>query len=192
MNLARKVRHLVALYRQLDRDIDRFARCTGLACLPGCSACCHKPDLTASVLEFLPLAWHLARTGRAEAMREHLATLHHHTPCVLLDATNLAGGCSMYPHRGLVCRLFGFSVEYDKTDRPRLVTCRAVKDDCPELIEHASTLIDAGLPVVAVGRRTLQFASVDFTLANDIHPINQAILRAIDIVLLSRRLRRAA
>ncbi|MDQ3534847.1 MAG: YkgJ family cysteine cluster protein, partial [Bacteroidota bacterium] len=59
MSIREIVSQVEDVFIELDLDIAKFQQETGLGCIRGCGECCKKPDIEATVLEFLPLAYHL-------------------------------------------------------------------------------------------------------------------------------------
>src|SRR3954468_9346614 len=107
--LEEKVAAVEEVFQKLDQEIAQFQSWSTLHCKFGCGKCCFKPDIEATILEFLPFAHHLYQTKSAEAWYEKLRDADSEI-CLILNPTQAASGlCSSYPHRGLICRLFGYS-----------------------------------------------------------------------------------
>jgi len=107
------------LYAEIDAASAEWAGRSGAACPRGCGACCEAFELDFLPLEALFLAAWLAGSptpapdlGRAPPGR---------CPFYAASAT---GGCTVYPARGLVCRLFGFSGSRDKAGAMRYNPCK--------------------------------------------------------------------
>ncbi len=64
----------------------------GINCLPGCTACCAHVPWSKTEWELLP----------DEARQKHTI---HSLKCPFI----YSGGCSVYHHRAITCRLFGVS-----------------------------------------------------------------------------------
>ena len=60
------------VFDQLDKEIATFQSWSGLHCAWGCGKCCFKPDIEATILEFLPFALHLKSQHQAEEWLENL------------------------------------------------------------------------------------------------------------------------
>ena len=131
--LPQKVKDVQRVYAALDRHIDRLQQSTGMHCPAGCGQCCKKPDIEASPVEFLPLALSWLDEGilweQYEALQKKEDTL-----CFVFrpNITKFGGLCNAYDHRGLICRLFGYSARLDKEGRKELVTCKKIKEEQPE------------------------------------------------------------
>jgi Fe-S-cluster containining protein len=154
-----------------------------LHCKFGCGKCCLKPDIEASVLEFLPFAFYLYHAGTAEAWYERLKTTDS-ALCVILDPNQPGvGHCTEYKHRGLICRLFGYSARTNKYGMHELVTCQIIKTEQASDYLRAEETIRAGGSVPVMSDYYMQLHSIDFELAKEFYPINTAIRRAIETVL---------
>lgn len=123
-----KIRKVEKVFKQLDKETEKFGKQSGLKCLTNCNLCCLKKGLEANVLEFLPLAYYLVKNNLHNAALDLLDTNPEH--CISLAKTQVPGqtaGCSIYDHRGLICRLFGFSGVRDKNARLSVYTCTYMK-----------------------------------------------------------------
>ncbi len=183
MSIEEKVKQVESVFEKLDFEISQFQKVTALHCKFGCGKCCFKPDIEATTLEFLPFAYHLHQQNLAEAWLERLEA-NTSTLCVILDATQSGAGlCSQYKHRGLICRLFGFSARTNKYAQRELVTCQLIKTEQKQGFEEAETKIEQGLEVPIMSNYYMQLHAIDFELTREFYPINQAISKAIETVL---------
>lgn len=183
MELEEKVLAVERVFAGLDKAIAEFQKESGLSCKWGCGKCCFKADIEASALEFLPFALYLYRNNAAEQWLERLG--RNESPvCLILNPTqNAAGLCSEYPYRGLICRLFGYSARTNKYGRKELVTCQIIKTEQPEQFQDAEVAISAGKPVPVMSDYYMQLHAIDFRMAQEFFPINEAIKRAIQVIL---------
>lgn len=186
MSIIRKVKSVERLFAKLDQEIHVFQGQTGLHCYAGCGKCCTKPDIEASPLEFLPLAFHWFLTGKAEEMLAKIDAQNDgiciaYSPLSILEKAK--GSCSEYPHRGLICRLFGYGASKDKLGQLRLVTCRLIKEGQAEDYQKAVASIAGGQFVPIFTDYYQNLLQVDFKMGNTILPINEAIREAIEAVL---------
>lgn len=120
---------ILELYGEVDRAVNRYRRATGLSCPGGCVQCCNSEKVEATAAEMLPLAYHLFRTNQAELLMKQLE-IEEGKQCLLFRpelSTTASGGCSQYPYRALVCRLFGYAGNHDRNGRPQLARCREMK-----------------------------------------------------------------
>ncbi len=186
----KQVRDLRFMYRKIQRvqkilkdaalHTERFSKAGGITCASKCHLCCLKRDITASPLEFFPLAYYLYKNGKAESVYSQLEKLSGNSLCIMFSALgDRPGGCSEYAYRGLICRLFGFSSGTDKSGQKRLITCKIIKStDAYQQLKPAHLVQSPG-----AADYYMRLASVDFTLANEQLQINQAIRKALEIVL---------
>jgi Fe-S-cluster containining protein len=183
MPLEETIAQVEALFERLDTDIAAFQSATSLHCGWGCGKCCFKADIEATALEFLPFAMHLYRAQLAETWYDRLKSSDS-TICLILNPTQQSAGlCSEYKHRGLICRLFGYSARTDKHGKKELVTCTIIKSEQQTAFTKAEEAIDAGLPVPVMSQYYFQLMAIDADLSRDFYPINTAIRKAIETVL---------
>jgi uncharacterized protein len=185
MGVIRKARAVEGIFQALDKEIDKFKASTGLKCLEGCGACCKKPDIEASILEFLPLAVHLYKEGKSEEILDLIEKDNAPDICVLFSpviAGSSAGFCSQYKHRGLICRLFGYSASKDKNGALLLATCKRIKEAMPEIFLKASNDIRNGVSVPIITNYYSRLQAIDLNLSGKMMPINQAMRLAIESV----------
>ena len=188
----RKIQRVQKVLKDAALHTQKFTIKSSLSCTPGCFHCCTKKDISASPLEFLPLAYSLYKSGQADEVYEKLDSQQLDSICYLFSPfVNNGGGCQDYSNRGLICRLFGFSANHDKQGNSRLITCKILKDSysysklTPVVVTKAPMATDY----------YMRLSAIDFKLANEQMQINQAIKRAIEIVstyyMYRRRKRRA-
>jgi Fe-S-cluster containining protein len=183
MVLEEKVMAVNQVFEALDKQIAAFQSATSLHCRWGCGKCCLKPDIEATILEFLPFAYHLHEQGKAEVWLNRLNDSAS-SICQILNPTQASAGlCSEYEHRGLICRLFGYSARTNKYGKKELVTCQIIKTEQTQAYEKATAEIEAGLSVPVMNQYYMQLHGIDFELTRDFYPINEAIKRAIEVVL---------
>ncbi len=135
-----------------------------------------------SVLEFLPLAQHLYEQNQSLEWLDRLETIDK-GQCCLYTPSSLNGGlCAEYKYRGLICRLFGFSARKNKYGKKELVTCQTVKSDnesrATKFCLGSSTIFQYPSQV----NTTCVYTAPTMTCQTDL-PINQAIKRAIELIL---------
>lgn len=183
MRIESVVQQVESLFEKLDAEIAAFQTTTTLHCGWGCGKCCFKPDIEATILEFLPFALHVYRQGQADRWYDQFKTSPG-SICLILNPTSSAQGlCSHYAHRGLICRLFGYAARTNKYGKKELVTCAIIKTEQAEAYERAQAEIEQGLPVPVMNQYYLQLTSIDPNLAGTFYPINQAILKALETVM---------
>jgi uncharacterized protein len=184
MTLEEKVQAVEGVFSLLDQGISRFQKESGLHCKIGCGKCCFKPEIEATILEFLPFALQLNKQGDAGAWLERLEASTS-AICAILDPGQQGVGlCSEYAHRGLICRLFGFSARTNKYAKKELVTCEIIKEEQKSEYEAAVLAVEEERQSIPVMHSYyLQLHSIDFELARDFYPVNVAIRKAIETVL---------
>jgi len=186
MQLYRKVQAVEKAFRALGREVEAFQEAAGVSCIRGCGACCTYEEVLASTLELLPLAYHLYRHGRATELFESLSSSDVGNVCVFLDRDeddSMPGRCTVHPHRGLICRLFGFSGVADRRGRVHYAACRLIKEHDRERFPAVETAVGEGRLSIPVGARYyLMLNAVDPSLMA-YHPINIAIRKSIETVL---------
>jgi len=186
MSIKRKVNAVEKLYRDLEKDVHKLRQGTGLTCVAGCGKCCFKADIEATVLEFLPLAYHLFTDGKAETWLEHLKSHPEQQVCKILHVLakdQRSGKCSQYQYRGLICRLFAFSATLDKYGQKRLSTCSIIKTELPETYQRADAWVKEGKPIPVMREYYFRLTTIDHRLSENFYPINTAIRFAIEEVL---------
>jgi len=183
MLLEEKVNALKQVFENLDQQIAGFQSATTLHCKWGCGKCCFKPNIEATILEFLPFAFHLYQTNKAEEWLDKL-NRSDSSICQILNPIQAGAGlCSEYDNRGLICRLFGYSARTDKYGKKELVTCQIIKTEQAHAYKQSVTSIESGLDVPVMNQFYMQLHGIDFELTKDFYPINEAIRRAIEVVL---------
>lgn len=178
-----KIRKVERVFKQLDKETEKFGKESKLRCLTNCNLCCYKKGLEANVLEFLPLANYLVKNNLHEAALDLLDTNPEH--CINLAKTQVPGktaGCSIYDHRGLICRLFGFSAVRDKNAKLAVYTCSHMKNEFPAEYKLAMERINSGMNIPIVADFYYQIYFIDSSMANDYNPINVSIRKAIEKV----------
>jgi Fe-S-cluster containining protein len=178
-----KIRKVERVFKQLDKETEKFGKQSGLKCLTNCNLCCLKKGLEANVLEFMPLALYLVKNNLHEAALDLLDTNPEH--CISLAKSQVPGqtaGCSIYEHRGMICRLFGFSGIRDKNSKLAVYTCTHMKNEYPQEFKYAMEHVNSGMNIPLVTDYYLQIYVIDSYLANDYNPINVSIRKAIEKV----------
>jgi len=189
MTIEEKVLQVEAVFQKLDDEISAFQSSTGMHCKFGCGKCCFKPDIEATPLEFLPFALHLYKEGRIGAWYDKVVALEEKAPeptthnsqlCLILNPTQPGAGlCTEYKHRGLICRLFGYSARTNKYNEKELVTCNIIKTEQPDQYEAGKKRKD--IPVM--NQYYMQMHAIDSHMTTEFYPINVAVRKAIECVL---------
>jgi Fe-S-cluster containining protein len=178
-----KIRKVERVFKQLEKETERFSKQSNLRCLTNCNLCCLKKGLEANVLEFLPLAYHLVSNNLHDVVLDILDTEPEF--CINLAENQITGktaGCSRYEYRGLICRLFGFSGVRDKNSKLAVYTCSHMKNEFPAEFKLASEQINLGMNIPVASNFYSQIYYIDSQMANDYNPINVSIRKAIETV----------
>jgi Fe-S-cluster containining protein len=183
MLLEEKVRAVERVFDELDTAIASFQSQTQLHCAFGCGKCCYKADIEATALEFLPFAFYLYKQGIATEWFEKISNSPQEVCYILNPQQGGAGLCSQYKHRGLICRLFGYSARTNKYNQKELVTCQIIKTEQAANFGKAVEMIQEGAEVPVMSSYYMQLHAIDDDLARKFYPINVAILEAIKVVL---------
>ncbi|MEQ9297313.1 MAG: YkgJ family cysteine cluster protein [Cyclobacteriaceae bacterium] len=174
------------VFNTLDQAISQFQTVSGMDCFFGCGQCCTKPDIEASILEFIPLAIQHYEEGNAEQMYELLSADTDDPVCINFKShanQEDRGRCTQYTNRGLICRLFGYSARVDKYGKNELVTCVRIKEESPEAYRKGAVHVKEGGEVPVMSNYYRQLQAIDFELANQRLPINEAMLESLKIVM---------
>ena len=157
-----------------------------MGCISGCGFCCANPEVPATALEFLPLAFDLQEKGLAEDIAAQLAADKSKGLCVVYRAQaedQTKGFCGNYEKRGLICRVFGASArKNNKTNQKELITCKLLKAERPENFQLVTERINDDLEIPLAPAYYTRLKDVDEALSV-LHPINEAILMALELVL---------
>ncbi len=183
MLLEDKVKEVEAIFLRLDQAIAQFQATSSLHCPVGCGKCCFKADIEATTLEFLPFAFHIYHEGKADEWREKLMSANSSICLILNPAQGGSGLCSDYPHRGLICRLFGYSARTNKYGKRELITCQIIKTEQEKSYRQTIQKLEEGSDVPVMNEYYMQLHGVDSDLTRDFYPINQALLKAIETVM---------
>ncbi len=185
MSIIRKVKRVEAVFQQLEKEISALKAATKLNCVSGCGLCCKKPDIEATILEFLPFAYHLFQEGKAVEWLEKVEQ-QADSLCAIFTpfySESRGGLCNHYLHRGLICRLFGFSASLNKYGQPVLSTCAIIKTELKPQYEQAAQSIEQGLAIPVMRNFYMRMYAIDQALSEKFYPINTAIRLAIEKVL---------
>jgi uncharacterized protein len=114
---------LLKLYDEAQLATDGFQQVFGVRCPAGCGTCCEHfvPELTEA--EASLIAAYILFIKEDEGLIERLRRHDGRAPCPLYDADS-PYHCTVYPARGLVCRLFGACPSEDKSGSPVFRKCK--------------------------------------------------------------------
>ena len=191
ISLYHKVQKIETLQKTIDKDTKSFKRHTCIDCENHCSECCRYHDVNASPLEFLPFAWHAYKLGMLDHWFDELEK-HEQPQCIFSRTEENNWGCRIYPVRGLICRLFGFSATTDKNGRPVFAVCRKLKLNQPETAGKAGLYVMQGGKIPVMSNYYRRLAAIDPALGNQFMPINLAIKKALEMVYFNLHYRESA
>ncbi len=183
MQLINKIKAVNRVYRELDSHITRFRKQSGLSCVANCGLCCTKPEIDATVLECLPAAFELYRKGMSDITYERLENKADNR-CVFFSPFAGKGYCSNYTSRPLICRLFGYSTRQDKTGQLALVSCKPIKEQAP-----VSKLVKCLPKAPGMNAYYMKLYGIDPKLSLPFYPINEAMMKALEIVIMYHQFR---
>lgn len=186
MNLEEKSQEVRKVFEELDLEIKSFIDASKLTCISGCGFCCSNPKVSASVLEFLPLAFDLYAKGKAEKALEILDKTTDDGACIIyksLSEDGHLGLCSDYNNRGMICRLFGSSARKNKDGQKEIITCKKIKTEKKDLYEISVAAIKSEMPIPSSTDAYRKINNIDFRLTEQQLPINKAIKEALESVI---------
>ncbi|MCU0400912.1 MAG: YkgJ family cysteine cluster protein [Algoriphagus sp.] len=187
MNLLEKSKAVEAIFQELEQESKQFHEEAGMGCLSGCGFCCANPEVPASPLEFLPLAFDLYEKGIADDIANQLAANQENPGICVVYRSNSAdvtkGFCGNYAKRGLICRLFGASArKNNKTGLKELITCKILKAEKEGEYQSVTGRINSDMLIPLAPAFYTRIKDIDEALTNQ-YPVNQAILMALELVL---------
>jgi uncharacterized protein len=174
--LANKVERL---YSRLDTLNTKFIEKGRLNCPRGCGLCCLGQQISASPLEFLPLALHFYDQGIIEEKYWFYQNNASHTCLLYHHQDHVAGHCGHYPYRALVCRLFGNSAVPDKVGQKRYLGCSILKEQTRGSVDFNTTL-NRFAPLST--DFYFQLSTLHPQYGSESKPINHALVESLGIV----------
>lgn len=185
MNLEEKSLAVLEVFKELEAEAKQFTSESGLSCMTGCGACCANPQIPASPLEFLPLAFDFYRKGIADSILSFLDSEEASENCIVYRAHSMDGKlgyCSNYAFRGMICRLFGASARKNKYGSKDIIICKILKEQKKEAFQTATQRINQDLEIPTASRYYMYLDEIDESLTRQM-PINKAIAFALELVL---------
>jgi len=79
--------------------------------------------------------------------------------------------------------LFGYSARTNKYGKHELVTCQIIKTEQADAYNEAEKAVEEGAAIPVMSDYYMQLHGIDFELTRDFYPINEAIRKAIEVVL---------
>ncbi len=150
---------------------------TGWNCIAGCGRCCLNPDVEATPLEMLPMAFKLHEEGVLEEWLTKLETSpKKHCLAHVPGKEPWQGKCGQYETRPSLCRMFGVAGYYDKNHSLTLSVCRDIKD-AYQITEMPKNLSRDEVPMMSDW--SLKMNALHPELLHHKMPINQALHAAL-------------
>jgi uncharacterized protein len=179
--LVQKIKAVEKILKEVSKQTSAFGLRNNITCIRGCGKCCITPNIEVSPLEFLPAAYELYKQGRIYDCLEKVQNLEEGKPCIFFySESEESENCTIYSHRGLICRVFGYSARKSKNNQIDLITCQIIKQSPPY-----QNLNQQSLKLAPVASDFyMQLSNIDIREGNNIKPINQAIKSAMEAVLL--------
>ena len=189
----------LAIYQSADEQTAAFSAATGLSCPTGCGHCCANHNPHVSVADMVPIARALVDGATddeaggnllprglptAESVYERAVAAGDSGACVFFVEGRLPGGCTQYPLRPLLCRLFGFAAVRSKHGSLQLAVCHVFTERTPELAESAAQFVQEGGAVASFADLQEQVDALDPDRSREQLPINVALVRALERELL--------
>nr|WP_321409573.1 hypothetical protein [uncultured Carboxylicivirga sp.] len=186
MNLVQIVRSVEDLFDSLDSDITNLQNQTGIHCIENCIHCCTSSKIEATSVEFLPLAYHLYKKGMIRSVLDRMDQLSNEWTCPVLNVLSIDNsqpGCSYYPYRGLICRLFSYNYVTNKHGIRQINACKNIRINQPLQLAKVNELLltEPVCPKASDYYSRLLF--IHFEEAHNLYPIAKAITVAIEMVL---------
>lgn len=188
MQIDKSVRAVERLLTQIDQSSSIFLNQVEVRCPQGCNKCCHGKNVSATPLEFLPYAYHLYQTGELEDKYWEFKAKEG-VSCFLVegDEFSLNGKCSIYEHRGVICRLFGNCASLNKSGEKSYSACSILKNQIVDQDKFKSVL-QKSAPIYS--DYYMQLRAIDNTNGAMMFPINMAILKSMELVYNNTRRKR--
>lgn len=185
MNLEEKSLAVLKVFKVLEEEASQFTSESGLSCITGCGACCANPQIPASPLEFLPLAFDFYYKGIAESILLLLESDDENGNCIVYRANSTdakSGYCTNYKSRGMICRLFGASARKNKYGLKDIIICKTLKEGKSNAFHEATKRINEDLPIPNASKFYMFLDEIDDSLTQQM-PINKAIAFSLELVL---------
>lgn len=184
------IQQVLDFYQQIEEQTASIPDQINLHCPPGCGRCCDNPNIEATPLEMLPVAWELWQRGEALTYWQNIKNQDTPSVCIFYERDALIPGngrCEMYPWRPIVCRLFGYATVKNKQGISEFATCAYHHQTEPEKVAEIKHQVTTGFPILNFSEISLQLALIDPNKSQRL-PINQALCLAIEQIGLIKRL----
>lgn len=159
------------IYQNAGAVFGEFQNQSGLTCLSGCGKCCLNPEVSASLLEMLPLAIELFDKQIAESTYDKLC--EGKLSCIFYEShvpDGSQGRCGVYKSRPSICRSFGASARLNKNNQKEWVVCKLIKEKAKDSLEKVDISKSP-----TIGHLANKILFLDPDLGSKFYPINQAL-----------------
>jgi Fe-S-cluster containining protein len=180
MNIKEFSYNLQKLYQEMSDSFSSYQSSTGWNCLPSCGKCCLNPEVDASILEMIPMAYSIYLEGKLDEWLDKLQTTKQEH-CIVYEQglKEGEGKCGRYNDRPSLCRMFGVSGHYNKQHEISLSVCKLIKEKY-KLFDQELKGSKQETPMMADW--SMKLASINPQLIQDKMPINKALLGALEKV----------
>ena len=164
----------------MSDSFSSYQSSTGWNCLPSCGKCCLNPEVDASILEMIPMAYSIYLEGKLDEWLDKLQTTKQEH-CIVYEQglKEGEGKCGRYNDRPSLCRMFGVSGHYNKQHEISLSVCKLIKEKY-KLFDQELKGSKQETPMMADW--SMKLASINPQLIQDKMPINKALLGALEKV----------
>ncbi len=180
MNIKEFSYNLQKLYQEMSDSFSSYQSSSGWNCLTSCGKCCLNPEVDASILEMIPMAYSIYQEGNLDVWMEKLRTSEQ-AHCLVYEAGEKEGEgkCGRYQDRPSLCRMFGVSGHFNKQHEITLSVCKLIKDKYGLAGEELKGKKDS-TPMMADW--SMKLGAIHPELIQKKLPINKALLGALEKV----------
>lgn len=169
---------LIELYDTIERETAAFRHAFGVHCPDGCGICCEHfvPDLTELEASLIAAYLLFVHAKEGFSITDAFRNAGDSSGCPLYDPDS-SFHCTVYPARGMVCRLFGACPSEDKLGKAVFRACKYNTDGAsPRFIDSAMFAVK-GCDVPTMHAYGIQFSALEQTLTAK--PLADAVLDEI-------------
>lgn len=149
-------RSLLELYAVIERETAAFQAHFNVHCPEGCGTCCEHFIPDPSELEASLIAAYLLYVKQDDSLIDRLVNFDDASKTCPLYSSVSPFHCTIYPVRGLICRLFGACPSEDKGGHPVFRPCKYNSDHSASFL-GAERFSDAKEQVPTMQRYAVQF-----------------------------------
>lgn len=168
---------LFRIYEGIESSQRRWIDSTPYRCPAGCGSCCEGFEPELSEIEALYLGAWMIRAEK-EGLLETAEASQERVGCVLADLTG-EYHCTVYGGRPLICRLFAFSGDRDKSGFPRFRPCSRQNPREETTLNEETLLRRFGVLPPIMGDFAGEAELLLPTSAGERSPLREALPRAV-------------